>query len=130
MATLAHAVAELGWVGARELAHVHLFEALCGLLQRLTEVEATVHAKGQGHVLEAGHGVEQRRVLKHHRALLTHRIERFLRQPRHLFAVEEDVARVWAQQAYQVLDQHALAHARRADDEEAFAVLDEDVDPA
>ena len=41
---------------------------------------------------------------------------------RDLFAVEPDLARVGVEQAHEVLDEDALADARRADDEEHLAV--------
>ncbi len=45
-----------------------------------------------------------------------------------LFAVEPDLAAVGVQQADQVLDEHTLADARRADDEEHLAVADVEAD--
>jgi hypothetical protein len=52
----------------------------------------------------------------------------WLRQREHVGAVDEDRAAVGAQQAHEVLDEHALAGARRADDHVDLAALDVEVE--
>src|SRR5882724_487805 len=63
-------------------------------------------------------------MLEDHRALLADRVHRALVEPAHLVAVEDDVPRVGTKQPDEVLDEHALADAGRADDEEHFSRLD------
>ena len=55
-------------------------------------------------------------------------VELLFGQPAHVLAVQHDLSRIGAQETDQVLDQHALADAGRADDEEALAIRDLEVD--
>ena len=64
---------------------------------------------------------EDHRLLRHHPDLRAQGKERTLRDG---FAVEQDAPRVGTKQADEVLDQHALARAGRADDVEHAARVD------
>jgi hypothetical protein len=121
---LAHAVAELGRIAIGELVHVNRLEAAVGLGERVLAAHALVLAEGEGDVLGAGHRVEERGVLEDHRALHADGHHALLVLPGDLLAVQPDLALVGLEQADEVLDEHALAHAGRADDEEHLACLD------
>ena len=80
-------VAELGRERLAELVHVHLFQPSFGFDQRVGHAQTFVRTEGKRDVLHAAHGVEQRRVLKDHRALLADGIEVLLTQARDFFTI-------------------------------------------
>jgi len=93
---LFHAIAELGGITVAKLLHVDLLQAIARGDEGLFRLHPAVLAQRESDVLEAGHGVEQGRMLEDHRALLANGVHGLLVETAHLVAVEHDVAGVGA----------------------------------
>ena len=79
-------------------------------------VETLVLAEREGEVVEDRHRVEQRAALEEHAELAPDAEERVLGQARDVFAVDEDVPRLRADEAADQPQQRALARAAAAED--------------
>ena len=81
-----------------------------------------VLAQREGGVVEDVHRAEQGPVLEQQAELLAHLEELVVGHVRHRLAVHQQVAGVRVEQADDVLDQHALAGSRRAEDHRDLVV--------
>jgi len=81
-----------------------------------------VLSERQCNVLRARLGIEQRRVLKDHRAFLSDSVHLDFIEMGYVLVVEPDLTIVGSQKPDEVLDEHALPDAGRADDEKHFAL--------
>ena len=127
---LLHPVAKVRRNARGVVVHPHQPELLERHLHRLLLGHVAVLSDRQRDVLLQGHRVEQRRVLKHHRAPLAHWIEFLLAQARDLEVIQKDLPLVGHQQPHQVLDQHGLSRAGLTDDKEDLAGAHLEVDAA
>ena len=80
-------------------------------------------AKGKADILGHGHGIEQGGALEQHAELAAHAQQLPLVHRDDVFALDEHLPGVGLEQADQVLEQHALAAAAAANDDDRLALL-------
>ncbi len=74
-------------------------------------------AQGEGHVGGAGQGVEEGAALEDDAVALAHAVELAAGEPGDVHPVDQDAARVGAEEAEQVAEQHRLAAPAAPDDD-------------
>src|ERR1700741_2487729 len=86
--------------------------------------ELRVAPQREGDVLEDGHRIEERPFLKGHPELAAEAIQVPLTQRTNILPVDDAVAAIRLHQSDDVLERHALADARSADDHQRLTARD------
>src|SRR5688572_24110068 len=114
---LAHAAGYLGRIFRLHALEPDLAERGIDALDDLRAGQAQLLAQGEGHVLTARHGVEQRAALEDDAVTPPDIVERAPAEPRHVHVVDEDAAGVGSEEPDEVTQEHRLAAAAAPDDD-------------
>src|SRR5688500_10051316 len=114
---LAHAAGYLGRIFRLHALEPDLAERRIHALDDLRAGQAQLLAQGEGHVLAARHGVEQRAALEDDAVAPPDIVERPPGEPRHVHVVDEDAAGVGSDEPDEVTEEQRLAAAATPDDD-------------
>ena len=119
-----HAAAHLRRILVAHVLEPHLIEPFPHLAADGVLPEACPFAQREGHVVEDGHGIQQRGALEQKAEPFPDLVQGFLPQPGDVRSVHQDLSAVGKQQGDHGLQQHGLAGAAAADDGGDPALLD------